>query len=98
LKSTYKNGSKGKSKSGRSTKNKTPKKPGKKRTTALAERWLTDYPPELRGPSQNRYGGQKCVLIRALKGNTFGPAGPCRKYSASERAQVERDLRERGLL
>jgi hypothetical protein len=90
LKNAYMNGSKGKPNSNPSGKNKPPK--------ALTERWLSDYPPELRGPSQNRYGGHKCILIKGLKGNTFGPAGPCRRCSASERAQVERDLREKGLL
>jgi hypothetical protein len=76
-----------------------PRRP-RKRKIALGEssQWLKDYPPELRGPPQNRFGGHKTTLIKPLRGSTFGPAGPCRKYSRAECVQVERELRAKGYI
>lgn len=34
--------------------------------------------------SNNKYGGHKARRLRALNG-TFGPAGPCKTYDATER-------------
>jgi hypothetical protein len=80
-------------------KNKGPKKP-RKRAASIAgyEKCLTDFPPELRGPPQNRYGGHNTVHMRAFKDSSFGGAGPCRTYSARECAQVEQELRAKGYL
>jgi hypothetical protein len=70
----------------------------KRRKAALIENnlRLKDYPTELRGPPQNRFGGHKTRRIKPFTGSTFGPAGPCRKYSRAECAQVERELRDKG--
>lgn len=53
------------------------------------------HPPELRGPAHNRYGGYQMQRERGLRGNTYGAAGPVKKYSAEEIRQfeVERGLR-----
>jgi hypothetical protein len=57
---------------------------------------IGEYAPHLQGPSQNRFGGHKTQRICGLKGNTYGAAGPCRRYTAEERAELEADLRARG--
>jgi hypothetical protein len=36
--------------------------------------------------------------MRGFKGNTYGPAGPCRAYSKQECRRVEEELHRRGLL
>ena len=36
---------------------------------------LLDYSPELRGPSNNRYGGHQMRHLRGFRGSTYGPAG-----------------------
>jgi len=59
---------------------------------------LTEYDPELRGPPQNRFGGHRTQQIRGLRGGTYGPAGPCYTYSASERVALAEELRRRGML
>ena len=59
---------------------------------------LIDYDPELRGPPQNRFGGYRTQRVRALRGGTYGPAGPCYVYSEEERIAFEVDLRRRGML
>lgn len=41
-------------------------------------------PPHLRGPSQNRYGGQRTQRMRGFRNNTYGAAGPCRVFSREE--------------
>ena len=58
---------------------------------------LNSYPPELRGPSQNRFGGQKTQGLRTY-GGPFGAAGPVRHYSRTECRAVEDDLRKRGVI
>jgi len=35
---------------------------------------VSDLPPELRGPSQNKYGGQQAQKMKPVGGSTFGPA------------------------
>lgn len=59
---------------------------------------LSELPPELRGPSQNRYGGHQAQKMKALKGSTFGPANEGRSLSAEEIAKQEERLRELGLI
>lgn len=59
---------------------------------------LQDYPKELRGPPNNRFGGYRNVAIKGFKGNTYGAASPCRTLSEEERLKVEEELREKGLL
>jgi hypothetical protein len=57
---------------------------------------LADYPPELRGLPNNRWGGHQAQSLRGFKGNTYGPAGPVRQFTEVERRKVEDDMRERG--
>ena len=59
---------------------------------------LNDLPSELRGPSQNRYGGQQTQKMKPLRGSTFGPANEGRSLSAEEIAKQEERLRELGLI
>jgi hypothetical protein len=59
---------------------------------------LNDLPPDLRGPSQNRYGGHQAQKMKPLRGSTFGPANEGRSLSAEEIAQQEERLREMGLI
>jgi hypothetical protein len=54
--------------------------------------------PELRGPSQNRYGGHQAQKMKPLRGSTFGPANEGRSLSAEEIAKQEERLRELGLI
>ena len=39
---------------------------------------LSELPKHLRGPTNNRWGGQKSDRIRGFKGTTYGPASKCR--------------------
>ena len=59
---------------------------------------LTDYPPELRGFSNNRFGGHKAQSLRGFKGNTYGPAGPVRHFTENETREYEKAMREQGLI
>ena len=59
---------------------------------------IRGYEPHLRGPSQNKYGGHQSQRMRGLRGNTYGAASPCRTLPEEEKAKVEADLRERGML
>jgi hypothetical protein len=70
----------------------------RKATPGATSQLLKDYPHELRGPPQNRFGGHKTIRIKAFPGSTFGPASPCRKYSRAECVQVERELRAKGCI
>jgi hypothetical protein len=74
------------------------KKSRKRRKAAPAKtrQLLKDYPPELPGPSQNRFGGHKTIRIKPFRGSTFGAASPCRIYTRAECVQVERELRAKG--
>jgi hypothetical protein len=68
-------------------------KPSKGRDTINA------LPRELRGPSQNRYGGHQTQRLRGFRG-TGGPrkAEPCRHQTGEDRVAIEADLRKRGLI
>ena len=59
---------------------------------------IGEYKPRLQGPSQNRFGGHQTQKLRGLKGNTYGPASPCRRLTGEELAKAEADLRARGLI
>jgi hypothetical protein len=97
-KSTSKRARKAKRESAQKTR-KMPAKPSHKPVPSNEDKkWLSEYPHELRGPAQNRFGGHRTARIKALKNCTFGPASPCRRLSVAERALVERGLREKGLL
>jgi hypothetical protein len=58
---------------------------------------LNDLPSELRGPAQNRYGGQQSQRMKPLRGSTYGLANEGRSLSAEAIAKQER-LRELGLI
>ncbi len=59
---------------------------------------IEDYPSELRGPTQNRYGGHKTQRMRSYKGNTFGAASPVKHFTKEECAEYEAKMREDGRL
>jgi hypothetical protein len=59
---------------------------------------IGEYASHLQGPSQNKFGGHRTQKICGLKGNTYGPAGPCRSLAGEELAKVEADLRAKGTL
>ena len=59
---------------------------------------VSDLSPELRGPSQNKYGGQQAQKMKPLRGSTFGPANEGRSLSAEEITKQEERLRELGLI
>jgi hypothetical protein len=79
--------------------------PGSPRSSALrafssgskdqpyAPKRLSHYEPELRGPAQNRWGGQQTQRLRTY-GGKFGAANEGRSLSANE---LERWKRENGL-
>ena len=54
---------------------------------------LDEYPPELRGPPQNRWGGQRTQQLRTY-GGKFGKANDGRSLNAEE---IEHWKRESGL-
>ncbi|MGA7966837.1 MAG: hypothetical protein WCB49_13305 [Gammaproteobacteria bacterium] len=45
---------------------------------------IQDYPPELRGLTNNRFGGHQNVQLRGYRGNTFGAATRGRTFSKEE--------------
>jgi hypothetical protein len=57
--------------------------------TPRKRRCLLDYPPELRGPPNNRYGGHNAHSLRCFKNNTFGPASPVRHYTPAQIREYE---------
>ncbi len=59
---------------------------------------VSELPPELRGPSQNRYGGHRAQNMRPLRGSTFGPANEGRSLPPEEIAKQEKRLRQLGLI
>ena len=69
----------------------------KKADDRRRKRTVNFYPRELRGPSQNRWGGHKA---RSLRG--YPPQGqqtdPGRTLQPEEAALIEADLRARGFL
>ena len=56
-----------------------------KRNSKMTPTRLEEFPANLRGPSQNRWGGQRTRRLRAYRGNTYGPASEVRVYTAEER-------------
>ena len=45
---------------------------------------LQDYPINLRGFSNNKWGGHRSSKIRGFKGNTYGKASECHCYTKEE--------------
>jgi hypothetical protein len=64
---------------------KTPSDKRRKRHTPL------NYPPELRGPANNKYGGHQAQSLRGFRVNTYGPAGPVKQYTPEEIAEWEKN-------
>ena len=58
-----------------------PKSKTKKKKIAT----LNDYPPELRGPPQNRFGGHRTEAIRGFRGNTYGAASECVTFTNEQK-------------
>ena len=58
---------------------------------------VNSYSRDLRGPSQNRFGGHQSQNLRTYGGKR-GPAGPVKVFTLEERKAVEEDLRKGGLL
>jgi len=56
------------------------------------------YPAELRGPTNNKYGGHKMVRMRGYPGNTYGPASEVRHFTKEQCAEYEIKMREDGSL
>ena len=59
---------------------------------------IREYPAHLQGPTQNKYGGHQSQRMHGFRGNTYGAAGPCRRFTPEEKAKVEADLRAKGML
>jgi hypothetical protein len=60
-------------------------------------KFLNDLPRELRGPSNNRWGGHRTRRLRTY-GGKFGPAGPCYSYSEEAKRELEKKMRAEGRL
>lgn len=58
---------------------------------------VNSYPRDLRGPSQNRFGGHQSQNLRTYGGKR-GPAGPVKILTPEECKAVEDDLRRRGVI
>jgi hypothetical protein len=56
---------------------------------------LLDYSPELRGPSNNRYGGHQTRHLRGVRGSTYGPAGPVKQYTPVEIQEYVRRMNDK---
>lgn len=56
---------------------------------------MDQYPRDLQGPAQNRFGGLQTQRIRGFRGNTYGAAGPVKSCTAEQIRQyeIERGLR-----
>ena len=70
----------------------------RKRSKYRDPKYIDEYEAQLQGPPQNRYGGRRNLRLRDFRGNTYGAAGPCRSYSAEERAKFEAELRAAGTI
>jgi hypothetical protein len=60
---------------------------------------INSYPSDLRGPTQNRFGGHKNIRQRTY-GGKFGAANAGRRLSRKGRdfTAVEADLKKRGVM
>lgn len=58
---------------------------------------VNSYPRELRGLSQNRFGGQQAQRLRTY-GGKFGAASSVRRLNSKERRAVEAGLKKRGVI
>ena len=56
---------------------------------------LLDYPHELRGLSNNKFGGHQTRHLRGFRGSKFGPAGPVKQYTPEERRDYERRMNDK---
>ena len=59
---------------------------------------LQSLPVELRGPSNNKYGGHRNQRMRSLKGSKLGAASSVRRPTTAEWAEIENNLRARNLI
>lgn len=57
---------------------------------------MKDLPYNLRGPANNRFGGQQRSKLRGLRGTTYGAASECRRLSPTEQETIIARLREEG--
>jgi hypothetical protein len=57
---------------------------------------IGSLPPELRGPSQNRFGGHQTQRLRGYR--RTGKPGPGRRVTGELREAIEADLRKRGVI
>ena len=57
---------------------------------------LLEYPAYLRGPSQNRHGGNQMCRLRGFKGAGFRYFGPGRVLEGDEKQRTIEELRARG--
>jgi hypothetical protein len=53
---------------------------------------------DLRGASQNKFGGHKTKALKGLKGSTFGAANGGKSLSPEEISKAIADLKVRGLI
>lgn len=58
---------------------------------------IFDYPENLRGESQNKWGGHKATNLKTFP-QSKTPHGRCRTYTNEEIKAVEQEMRERGEL
>jgi hypothetical protein len=56
---------------------------------------LNDLPRELRGLSNNKYGGHQRQKMRPFKNSTFGPASKVKQFTPEERANCEKGWKAR---
>lgn len=57
---------------------------------------MKDLPYHLRGPANNRFGGQQRSRLRGLRGTTYGPASDCRTLNETEQQAIIVRLRKEG--
>lgn len=60
-------------------------------TPKRKKRILNDLPRELRGFTNNKYGGHQSQHLRAFRGSQFGAASEVKQYTPEERANWEKD-------
>lgn len=65
---------------------------GKRKTGSKYGDYIEDYPQELRGPTNNKYGGHNNRKLRGFKGSKYGPASQGRTLSAEEVAAIAKSM------